>query len=140
MPAARPFRNGGDSQVEAINLQALTFDSARHLDALRPFLSQPRETLPQLTLAETRKAMAWAGSRLGLEVIESKSNTPSFVALPGAGKVPQVTLFGSWHAESMPVVPAAVDGSERLALAATMGALDALVGNVEAALIVAPAA
>jgi len=56
-----------------------------------------------------------------------------------------VTLFAAWHAETLPVMPAAVEGAERLALVATSAALAAATGAGalaagEAALIVAPGA
>jgi len=119
----------------------MTLEASSYVKALQPLLSLPRETLPQLTVAETRKALEWAAGALSLELIEKNGVVPSFLLLPRAGGAPRVVLFAAWHAESLPVLPAAVEGAERLALAASLAALglgqDA---EVPAALVVAPGA
>jgi hypothetical protein len=52
-----------------------------------------------------------------------------------------LAFFAAWHAEVLPVQPAAVEGAERLALAATLAGLgQALEAGLSAAVIVAPGA
>jgi hypothetical protein len=126
--------------MQPTKLEDLTFDSPAHLRALQSFLSQPRETLPRTTLVEARRAAAWTAGQLGMELIETEPNTPSFLLLPGDGEPPDATLFASWHAESMPVIPAAVEGGERLAMAAGLGALLALSGRLRVSVVAAPGA
>jgi len=48
----------------------MTLEASSYVKALQPLLSLPRETLPQLTVAETRKALEWAAGALSLELIE----------------------------------------------------------------------
>ena len=90
-------------------------------------MSLARETLPQATAVEARRSLTLAASALGLELIDNISVIPSFLLVPGAaaqgGAVPAVLLFATWHAESAPVVPAAVEGAERMALAVTLAGL-----------------
>ncbi len=80
----------------------------------------PRETVPQLTAEETRKSLRWAAESLQLECIEISELVPTFLLLPAAA--PDALLFATWHAEAVPVEPAAVEGAERLALSATLRA------------------
>ena len=108
-------------------------------------MSLARETLPQLSAAAARKALAAAAGPLGLELVENKGAAPIFALLPPEGAAPRLTLFATWHAETVPVMPAAVEGSERLALAATIAGLTAVVaaGGLEpgtVAVVVAPGA
>jgi hypothetical protein len=99
----------------------------------------PRETVPQLTVVEARGSLRWAAESLGLEVVEITGLVPTFLLLPPAGRDPDVLLFASWHAEALPVEPAAVEGAERLALSATLAALGRVTGTI-AAVVVAPGA
>ena len=124
------------------SLAALRFDPEAHLSLFQELLSMPRETLPQLTATATRTALTRAAAMLDLDLIEKAAVAPIFLLLPRAGAdSAEVTLLASWHAESAPVVPAAVEGSERLALAASVGALSAIrdSGLRRPALVVAPA-
>ena len=97
----------------------MTSESSGLLSHLQPLLSMPRETLPQLTVEQARKSLSAAGEALGLEFIEIAGVAPTFLLLP-ARSAPEVLVFGTWHAESMPVEPAAVEGAERLALAVAL--------------------
>src|SRR5205809_1206061 len=118
-------------------------DFATYLQNLQTFLSLPRETVPQLTASETRKALQWAGQALGLEFTEVEGVAPTFLLLPAAGGVPTMVLFASWHAEALPVQPAAVEGGERLALATALAGLgreagSASNGGAPASIVVVP--
>ncbi len=117
-------------------------DTASYLKELQPLLSLPRETLPQLTGSEARKSLRWAASALGLELVEKGGVAPWFVLLPPGGARPSLTLFAAWHGEAAPVTPAAAEGAERLALAATLAALGSALGSERfpAAVVVAPGA
>ena len=128
-----------------IKLDQITLDPEAHLAQFQGLMSLARETLPQLSAEAARKSLAAAAGPLGLELIENKSVAPTFALLPPAGVAPRVTLFATWHAETVPLMPAAVEGSERLALAATIAGLTAVVaaGGLEpgaAAVVVAPGA
>ncbi|HYQ96158.1 MAG TPA: hypothetical protein VER38_04030 [Candidatus Eisenbacteria bacterium] len=119
----------------------MTLEASSYVKALQSLLSLPRETLPQLTVTEARKALEWAAGALSLELVEKKGVVPSFLLLPRGGDTPRVVLFAAWHAESAPVLPGAVEGAERLALAASLAGLgldDG--GRVPVALVVAPGA
>lgn len=119
----------------------MTADSSSYLQNLQTFLSLPRETVPQLTAAETRNALRWSAEALGLELIETEGVVPTFLLLPPAGVAPGLVLFGAWHAEVLPVAPAAVDGAERLALSAALAGLSrALARDAPAAIVVSPGA
>lgn len=102
----------------------------------------PRETIPQMSAQATRKTLTAAASLLRLELHVNESVVPTFLLLPPDGGPPSVTVFATWHAEAHPVFPAAVEGAERLALAATAGALATLreAGLEPPAIIVAPGA
>src|SRR2546427_1737992 len=104
-------------------------DFATYLQNLQTFLSLPREPVPKLTASETRKAVRWAGQALGLEFTEVEGVAPTFLLLPAAGGVPTMVLFASWHAEALPVQPAAVEGGERLALATALAGLGREAGS-----------
>ena len=108
-------------------------------------MSLARETLPQLSADAARQALLAVAETLGLEFIENKGVAPIFALLPPEGIAPQVTLFATWHAETVPVMPAAVEGAERLALAATIAGLSAVIaaGSIEpgsVAVVVPPGA
>jgi hypothetical protein len=102
-------------------------------------MSMPRETVPQLTVGEARSSLGWAADSLGLELIETAGIVPTFLLLPPAGRDPDALLFATWHAEALPVNPAAVEGAERLALSATLAGLG-LVSGTSLAVVVAPGA
>ena len=118
-------------------------DSTSYLQNLQTLLSMPRETLPQLTATEIRKTLRWAADALGLELVEIGQVAPTFLLLPRAGTAPSMVLFAAWHAEVLPVQPAAVEGGERLALAAALAGLARVMGSgadraVTAAVVVVP--
>lgn len=125
------------------------FDATRHLSHYQEILALPRETLPQLTAEATRRALQRAAASLRLELIAKEGVAPIFLLLPPVGAEASVALFATWHAESAPVPPAALEGAERLALAAMLAALEATAaaGSGETggaplspAVVVAPAA
>ncbi|TMQ58658.1 MAG: hypothetical protein E6K76_07070 [Candidatus Eisenbacteria bacterium] len=119
----------------------MPLEASNYIKALQPLLSLPRETLPQLTVAEARKGLEWAGEALSLELIEKKWVVPFFLLVPPGGVTPRVLLFAAWHAESLPVLPAAIEGAERLALVASLAGLGSNPDEaIPAALVVAPAA
>src|SRR3954462_2208502 len=93
----------------------MTAEESSLLSQLQPLLSMPRETLPQLTSDETRKALVAMAARLNVEFIEIAGVAPTFLLLPPSP--PEVLVFGTWHTESMAVEPAAVQEAERLGLA-----------------------
>ena len=111
-----------------------------YLQNLQPLLSMPRETLPQLTAEEARRALRWASGALNLEFIEIPGVAPTFLLLPPAGVEPEVLLYATWHAEALPVEPAAVEGAERLALSAALAGLGRAQGACTAAVVVTPGA
>lgn len=125
--------------MNPLDLAALRFESKLYLNLFQELNSLPRETLPQSTAAAAAAALSSAAARLDLEFIETKGVAPTFLLLPRGTAGPSITLFGSWHAESHPSGPAAVDGSERVALTAAVGALSALVGaGLESPAVVVP--
>lgn len=135
--------------MNSIPLPELRFDVAGQLSAYQSLLALARETVPQATAAEARKAIAGSAERLRLELVENGNVVPIFLLLPPAGVTPRVTLFLAWHGEAMPVMPAAVAGAERLALAAAILAVEAVAETgafgppespPEVALVIAPGA
>ncbi len=128
-----------------VRLDQIAMSPEVHLSQFQGLMSLARETLPQLSAEAARKALAAAAGPLGLELVENKGAAPIFALLPPEGAAPRLTLFATWHAETVPVMPAAVEGSERLALAATIAGLTAVVaaGGLEpgtVAVVVAPGA
>ena len=123
-------------------LSASNQDPVGYLKYLQPLLSLPRETLPQLTASEARKSLRWTASALGLELIEKEGVVPWFLLLPPPGVRPALTLFAVWHGEAAPVAPAAAEGAERLALAASIAAVATALESERfpAAVVVAPGA
>jgi len=117
----------------------MTSESERYRAKLQALLSMPRETLPQLTAAEARNALQWAAEALDLDFIETTGVAPTFLLLAKSEAAPERLLFGTWHAESAPVEPAAAEGAERLALSATLAGL-AAAQTTGTAVVVAPAA
>jgi hypothetical protein len=100
-----------------------------HLTYFQELIELGRETLPQHTVGAARRALGRSATALGLELIETTSPVPTFLLLPPAAAAPSLTVFGSWSAEAHPVAPAAAEGGERLALAASVGALAAAIGS-----------
>ncbi len=117
-------------------------EASSYLQNLQPLLSMPRETLPQLTATGAREALRWAAEALGLDFVEKEGVAPTFLLLPKEGAEPSVLLFSTWHAEVLPVAPAAVEGGERLALSVALAGLaGAPAGKAgAAAIVVAPGA
>jgi hypothetical protein len=113
------------SVPEAIRLDTLKVDAAGYLAKYQELLTLARETLPQKSGEAARAALGATAAAFGLELIDNKSAIPIFALLPPEGRTPRLTLFATWHAETLPVTPAAVEGAERLALAATAAALGA---------------
>jgi hypothetical protein len=109
-------------------IDELAIDSAGYLANFQGLLSLARETLPQMSADAARRALGAAAGPLGLELVENKAVAPIFALLPPVGSEARVTLFATWHAETVPVMPAAVEGGERLALATTVAALAATIG------------
>lgn len=139
----------GEDPLSPIPMPELRFDAAAQLALFQSVLALARETVPQATAAEARKALTGSAARLGLELIENGNVVPIFLLLPPAGVTPRVTLFAGWHGEAMPVTPAAVTGAERLALAASLLAVEAVAETgalgpagapPEVAVVVAPGA
>src|SRR5258705_12179033 len=95
--------------------------TSSYLQNLQGLLSMPRETLPQLTAAEARKALKWAAEALALEFVEIEGIAPTFLLLPEAGSAPDVLFLATGHAEVLPVDAAAGGGGVLLALLATRG-------------------
>ncbi len=119
----------------------MSVETSTYLQNFQAFLSMPRETLPQLTTPEARKALRWAAEALGLEFIEIEGVAPTFLLLPRPETDPGPLLFTTWHAEVLPVDPAAVEGAERLALSVTLSGLGHAFGaKARSAVIVAPGA
>ena len=112
--------------MTSIPLPELRFDVAAQLSTYQSLLALARETVPQATAGEARKALEASARRLRLELVENGQVVPIFMLLPPAGVTPRVTLFAAWHGEAMPVMPAAVTGAERLALAAGLAAVEAV--------------
>ncbi|HET9252301.1 MAG TPA: hypothetical protein VFP58_09305 [Candidatus Eisenbacteria bacterium] len=78
-----------------------------------------------------------------MELIEIEGAAPTLLMVPPGDARPDVTLFATWHAESRPVLPAALEGAERVALMAAVGAISGLSmgdSGVPAAMVVAPGA
>lgn len=128
--------------MSSIDLGSLHFDAKVHLASFQGLLSMARETLPQLSAVETRKSLRAFADQFDLQFVEKEGLAPTFLLLPPEGATPALTVFGTWHAESHSVTPAAVEGGGRLALAASLGALSALVqaGLGPPAVVLAPGA
>ena len=120
----------------------IVLDAATHLSIFQKLLAMPRETLPQQTGLAAKEALQKAAAVLGLKLVSNNELAPTFLLLPPGGASPTVTIFGTWHAEGIPMHPAAAEGGERLALAAAVGALTGLrsAGAGPAALVAAPSA
>jgi len=112
--------------LSSIPLPELRFDAAAQLSAYQSLLALARETVPQATAGEARKALEGSARRLRLELVDNGQVVPIFMLLPPVGVIPRVTVFAAWHGEAMPVMPAAVTGAERLALAAGLAAVEAV--------------
>lgn len=128
--------------MNPIDLAEIKVEPKAQLALFQELMSLPRETVPQLSAAAARKSMAGAAGALRLEFKVMEGVVPTFLLLPPGGVIPSLTVFNTWHTESHPVFPAAVEGAERLALSASVGALAGLVeaGIDPPAMVVAPGA
>lgn len=132
--------------MRPVSLDGVRLDAAAQLKHFQRFLSLPRETLPQLTTEEARRLLEAAARRCRLDFVEMRHATPIFLLLPWEERAPLATIFAAWHAEALPVSPGAIDGGERLALAATLSAVESLAadgflgspGTPDVAVVVAP--
>ena len=125
------------------DLDRMPLDVATHRTWFQELTGMGREGIPRATADAARRGLTAAGGALGLELIEIEGAAPTFLLVPPGGARPDVTLFGTWHAESRPVLPAALEGSERTALLAGVGAISGLSmgdSGVPAAVVVAPGA
>lgn len=109
-----------------VKLDAVNIDASGYLTKYQELMTLARETVPQKSAEAARVALAATAVDLGLELVENKGVAPIFGLLPRDEAEPKLTLFATWHAETLPVMPAAVEGAERLALAATAAALGAI--------------
>jgi hypothetical protein len=105
------------------DLERLPLDVAAHRSWFQELIAMGREGIPRASAAAAMRALQVAADRLGLELVEIEGAAPTFLLLPPDGTKPDVTVLGSWHAESRPVLPAALEGAERTALMVTLGAL-----------------
>ena len=125
-------------------LERLDLDTATHRTWFQELTSMGREGLPRASADAARRALAAAAPALRSELVEIEGAAPTFLLVPRGGARPDITVLGSWHAESRPVLPAALEGAERTALVATVGALTALStageGDRGVALVVSPGA
>ena len=112
--------------MNPISLPDLRIDAGLQLSTFEPLLALARETVPQATASEARKALGASAERLRLQLIENGNVAPIFLLLPPPGVTPRVTLLAAWHGEAVTVTPAAVTGAERLALAAGIAAVGAV--------------
>jgi hypothetical protein len=125
------------------DLERMSLDVAAHRSWFQDLMGMGREGIPRATAEAARKALRTSAEALGLELIEIEGAAPTFLLIPSGGARPDVTLFATWHAESRPVVPAALEGAERTALLAGVGAVSGLSmgdSGVPAAVVVAPGA
>jgi hypothetical protein len=115
-----------------------------HRSWFQEVTSMGREGIPRASADAARRALQASAEALGLELVEKEAGAPTFLLLPPGGARPLVTVFGTWHAESRPVLPAALEGAERTALMAAVGALTGLAaadgGASRAALVATPGA
>ena len=92
------------------DLERLVLDVESHRTWFQELTSMGREGLPRATADATRRALGIVAPFLRAEVIEIEGPAPTFVLKPVEGARPDVTVFASWHAESRPVLPAALEG------------------------------
>ena len=126
------------------DLERLALDVESHRTWFQELTSMGREGLPRATADAARRGLGVAAHALGTELVAIEGAAPTFLLLPEGGAAPDLTVFATWHAESRPVLPAALEGAERTALVATVGALTALAGGDgvgrQVAVVVAPGA
>lgn len=125
------------------DLDRMALDVAAHRSWFQELTSMGREGIPRATAEAARRALRSSAAALGLELVEVEGAAPVFLLIPPGDSRPDVTLFGTWHAESRPVLPAALEGAERVALLAGIGAISGLSmgdSGVPAAVVVAPGA
>ena len=124
----------------------LELDAAEQLARYQSFLTLPRETIPKLSARDAGILLRAAAGRLGLEAIEIAGVAPTFLLLPR--EAPLVTLFLTWTSAPLGRPDAAEDAADRLALAASLAALESVAlaeavrpaAALRVALVVAPAA
>jgi hypothetical protein len=126
------------------DLEQLPLDVAAHRSWFQDLTSMGREGIPRASAEAARRALQASAAALGLELVETEAGAPTFLLVPPGGAVPLVTVHGTWHAESRPVLPAALEGAERTALMAAVGALAGISTAAgepsRAALVVTPGA
>lgn len=123
------------------DLDGLPLDVATHRSWFQELMAMGREGIPGVSAAAARRALTASADRLGLELVEIEGAAPIFLLLPADGAQPAVTVLGSWHAESRPVLPAALEGAERTALMAAVGALCGMAsanGDLRTAAVIPP--
>jgi hypothetical protein len=133
-------------RVNPEDIGRLELDAAEQLARYQSFLTLPRETIPRLSARDAGTLLRAAAGRLGLEAAEIAGVAPTFLLLPR--EAPLVTLFLTWSSASLGRPDAAEDAADRLALAASLAALESLAGAeilgaaaaLRVALVVAPAA
>lgn len=144
MPLSPVFRGGHGVNPEDIG--RLELDAAEQLARYQSFLTLPRETIPRLSARDAATLLRAAAGRLGLEATEIAGVAPTFLLLPR--EAPLVTLFLTWTSASLGRSDVAEDAADRLALAASLAALESVAeagvfgpaGALRVALVVAPAA
>jgi hypothetical protein len=132
--------------MDPVDLGRLELDAAEQLARYQSFLTLPRETIPRLTARDAGTLLRAAAARLGLEAAEIAGVAPTFLLLPR--EAPLVTLFLTWTSTPLGRPDVAEDAADRLALAASLAALETVVAAEilgpreapRAALVVAPAA
>ena len=126
------------------DLERMSLDVPLHRSWFQELTAMGREGIPRASADAARRGLQSAAGALGLELVVIEGPAPTFLLLPPGGSRPSVTLFATWHAESRPVLPAALEGAERTALLATIGALtgiqSAAGAGVLGAVVVTPGA
>lgn len=124
-------------------LDRLDLDVDTHRAWFQELTSMGREGLPRASADAARRALGAAAPALRSELVEIEGAAPTFLLVPRADARPDLAVFTSWHAETRPALPAALEGAERTALVAAVGALTALSAAGEGrgvALVVSPGA
>lgn len=105
------------------DLERMALDVTSHRSWFQELTAMGREGIPRASADAARRGLQSAAGAVGLELVAIEGPAPTFLLLPSGGQRPSVALFATWHAESRPVLPAALEGAERTALLATIGAL-----------------
>ena len=126
------------------DLERLPLDVAAHRSWFQELVAMGREGIPRATADAARRGLGVAAKAIGLELLEMEGAAPTFLLVPPGSATPEMTVFTTWHAESRPVLPAALEGAERTALMAAIRALSGVAAAEgrasRAALIAAPGA